>query len=171
MSQKWLQAAEQYRRKNEEKSQEKIEQSITTGESHLLTTDELQIKAGLMAYAADDLQKFMNSDEGAAAKALLAASNRHIIFGEESEGGFANVVFIDRNGLQRSYEASGMWVAYSTNVPEPRISPVQPHEAIQAAVYYSRKKPNEVMTWLRAELDKIANAVQSESERDPVNVR
>lgn len=114
--------------------------------------------------AVHDLEAFLRSEDGAAARTLLATSGRHINFGETREGGgYETVYYIDGTGLHSSYEAFGTWTAYArTNeVPSPRISAITAREAIEAAtaihdMVNARKKPAEVVSWLREELNKIA---------------
>ena len=108
---------------------------------------------------ARDLATFIANAEGLAAKALLAASKRHINFGESYEGGgYGQVWFFDGTGFNRSDEAMGTWIAYAKEVPVPKITPMTAREAAEAAIDPRRgaKKPDEVMAWLRSQLDIIA---------------
>jgi hypothetical protein len=111
--------------------------------------------------AARELQEFLRSDEGRLALALLKAAKRHIIFGEEREDGYAQVAFIDGGGIQRSIEPGGeSWAYHRGEIPKPIISPITAHAAVEAAVCFTKKKPNEVVPWLLGELDKIADAIK-----------
>ena len=92
---------------------------------------------------------------------LLGAAKCHLVFGEEDEGVYAQVFFIDANGIQQSHEPHGTWTIYAKQkLPAPKISRVTSQEATRAAVWYAGRNPKEVMTWLRGELDKIADAVK-----------
>lgn len=109
--------------------------------------------------ATRDLEQFIASNEGSAAKTLLKASGKHIIFGEtEASGGFGAVYFMNGDGLQRSVEAMGMWTAYAKEVPKPNLSPITARQAVEAAVYYNKEKPSEVLEWLREKLNEIADS-------------
>jgi hypothetical protein len=104
------------------------------------------------------LEAFLESKDGKAALELLRTSGRHIIFGESREGGgFGLVWFLDGNGLQESTEPMGTWVAYAQTVPEPKLRPITPRLAVEAAVTEGKHKPAEVMSWLEEEIEKIAN--------------
>jgi hypothetical protein len=149
----WQDAARRYREAAQIKTQE-TQQTAQLGYEKPLHSpaDVLQ--------ATRELEQFLRSDEGRAALDLLTASNRHINFGEEYEGGGSSVVFfIDGTGLNRSIEASGTWTVYAKEVPKPKITPITAKEAIEAAINprMGGKKPNEVMTWLRSQLDAIAS--------------
>ncbi len=108
--------------------------------------------------ATAELQAFLRSEDGRSALALLSASGRHIIFGEENEGGgFASVYFLDGNGLQMSVEAAGQWTAYSKNVPQPELEAVTAEQAVDTFINLGHQKPTEIMNWLHAKLDAIAS--------------
>lgn len=157
MSQKWRDATLQYRRAEEEKARVMPrEQQVQIQE------DTWRLRVVQIAEVGRDLEQFLKSPEGLAALALLGAAKRHIIFGEERGDGCARVFFIDVAGLQRSDEPHGVWMAYTKEkLPEPKISSVTAINAVQAAVWYGGKKSNEVLAWLRGELDKIADAADS----------
>ena len=105
-----------------------------------------------------ELEQFMVND-GPSAMELLKASGRHLIFGENREGGgFGVVYYIDGNGLHQSVEAMGMSAAYSQSKRQPNISEITVRQAVEAAVQHGNMKPAEIVSWLRRELDKIANA-------------
>lgn len=109
--------------------------------------------------AVRELDAFLESSRGQDAIELLAASGRHINFGEELMcSGYGVVYFLDGNGLQKSIEGMGSWIAYSKPEP-PQVRRSSAKEAIRAAVNpnMSGKEPRKVMPWLRAELDRIAS--------------
>lgn len=149
----WQDAARRYRESAQIKTQE------TQQTTQLDYPKPLHSPADVLQ-ATRELEQFMRSDEGRAALELLTASGRHLNFGEEYEGGGSSVVyFIDGTGLNRSIEASGTWTIYAKEVPKPSITPVTAKDAIEAAINpcMGAKKPSEVMTWLRSQLDAIAS--------------
>ncbi len=154
MTQNWNDAAARYQAANRQKLREQLVQATPVALPAPKPDNSLEI-----AQAATDLHTFMRSEEGRSALALLQESRRHFIFGEDSDGGgYGTVYYLDGTGLHRSIEAMGMWVAYSKEVAKPKISSITAHEAVTAAVENGRKKPSEIISWLRAELDKIAAA-------------
>lgn len=154
MTQTWNNAAAQYQAASRQKLQEQQTATIPAAPPTPKPDDSLEI-----ASVATDLHVFMRSEEGRSALALLQGSGRHLIFGEDYEGGgYGTVYFINGTGLHRSIEAMGMWQLYSSEVRKPDISPIPEREAVYAAVQYGGKTPSEIMPWLRAELDKIAAA-------------
>ncbi len=157
MSQKWLDAARRYRQAEERQPKALISQLEVQARAEIW-----RLWAAKIADAARDLEQFVHSEEGHAARALLGAARRHIIFGEEREGGYADVSFIDVAGLQKSYEPHGTWTIYAKpgELPKPKIMPMAARDAVQDFVLYTKKKPWEVLPWLRSELDKIADAVR-----------
>ena len=116
-------------------------------------------------YGAVKLDEFMNS-YGDDAIELLLASNRRIIFGEDRTnnrlrivyyiGGHGLIQSIDPLGVYDSY--MGIWIQYDDDI-KGTMSPITSVHAIEAAVNYGDKKANEVVDWLKVELDKIAMAV------------
>jgi hypothetical protein len=122
----------------------------------------LELEQGVQA-----LTTFMKT-HGDDAKALLGASEKHITIAVDSDGGgFRTVSFIDRNGLQSVTERAGsMAAAYHAVVlsgvramvskPE-LVVPCSVTEVVTAAMIHAGKKPEDIVGWLRAELDKIAS--------------
>ena len=152
----WSDAATRYREKREATAKATKAAATTTSRvvepSHDFVT---------VAQTVTALERFLNSADGIAAKKLLTESRRHIIFGEERDGSYTEVYYLDGEGLGKSFEAAGMWVAYATpgTVPAPQLSTITARQAIEAAINprIGGKQPEEVMPWLRAELDQIAN--------------
>ena len=140
MSGNWHDAIRKYQRADDEKSGKRIKEE----------TDQ----------AIRELDQFMNSQEGLTAIALLKASGKHIIFGEEDNSGSGAVVyFINGDGLQQSIESKGTWGDCAKEVPKkPKLSPISAQQAICAAVHYDTKKPSEILNWLRGQLNEIANS-------------
>ncbi len=156
MTQKWADAARLYREAQAAKSK-----PVPPVQQEQVQQDTWRLQAVQIAEAGRDLEQFVNSEEGRTAMELLGAAQRHLIFGEEADGGYATVFFIDGKGIQKSYEPHGTWTAYSKgNFPDPQISQATSREAAQAAVWYARRKPEDVVTWLRGELDKLADAIK-----------
>lgn len=154
MTQNWNNAAARYQAVKRQKMQEQQTAAIPATPPTSQPDNSLKI-----AQVATDLHMFMRSEEGRSALALLLESGRHLIFGEDhAGGGYGTVYFINGTGLHRSIEVMGTWQLYSSEVRKPEISPIPEREAVYAAVQYGGKNPNEIMPWLRAELDKIAAA-------------
>jgi hypothetical protein len=157
MSQKWRDATILYRQAEEHKLKVAPPQREV-----LVQEDTWRLQAAQIAEASRDFEQFLKSPEGLAAMALLGAAKRHLIFGEEAEGGYAYIAFIDGAGLQLSIEPAGTaWAYHKGDLPKPKISSITARGAIQAAVLHTKKKPHEVLAWLRGELDKIADAADS----------
>ena len=113
--------------------------------------DPIQKRAAVQA-----LQRFLTSAQGAAATELLRASGQHIVIAQENEGGgYATVYFLDGDGLHRSVEAAGMWVAYASRVPAPNITPATCEEVVSEAVFQGTR-PEEILPQLIQELNAIA---------------
>jgi hypothetical protein len=130
----WKKAAEQYKKKPSEEAHKKA------------VTD-----------AAQELFDFLHSEDGKSAKELLKASGRFIRFGEENpEGGRTTVFLINGDGLVKSQEHVGDHVAYSQNIPQPTLTGISAHQAVEAAFNYGRMAPNALLGWLRSQLDAIA---------------
>lgn len=161
MSKRWLDAALRYQQAEEQKPKPQV---VPQQQEAQIREDTWRLQAAQIADAGRDLEQFLKSQEGQAAMALLGAAKQHLIFGEESEGGYADVAFIDVAGLQRSVEPSGTGWLYSklsgSEIPKPKISRITARDAVQAAVFHTKKKPHEVLPWLRGELDKIADAAK-----------
>jgi len=156
MTQNWVDAARRYKEIEAAKPK-----PVPAPQQERVQADTWRLKAAQIADAGRELERFVNSEEGRAAMELLGAAKRHLIFGEEAEGGYAEVFFIDANGIQKSYEVHGTWTVYAKEkLPEPKISRATSQEAAQAAVWYARRKPEEIVTWLRGELNKLADAVK-----------
>jgi hypothetical protein len=155
MTQNWVNAARRYKEIEAAKPK-----PAPAPQQERVQADTWRLQAAQIADAGHELERFIKSEEGRAAMELLGAAKRHLIFGEQAEGGYAEVFFIDANGIQKSYEAHGTWTVYTKEkLPEPKISRATSRDAVQAAVWYAQRKPEEVVTWLRSELDKLANAV------------
>jgi hypothetical protein len=158
MTANWSKAAQEYQAAEEAQKREEENRIAQRVHSQVLKDEAYQRKLTEIDRGTAELVQFMLT-EGPAAMELLRASKRHIIFGEVNEGGgFGSVYFIDGNGLQEAYQAMGMWIAYSKDVPRPRLSTITEREAVEAAVQHGGKKATEVVTWLRGVLDKIASA-------------
>lgn len=117
------------------------------------------------------LDAFLYSEEGYAARRLLAASGQRIVFAETFEGACQTVWYLDGTGLCRTAVRGGGWRLYlaegieSTDLPPVTIQ-IPSHIAIEAAfsihLKNARKKSGEIMTWLRSELDEVAKAAPAE---------
>lgn len=117
-----------------------------------------------IAQAAISLHEFMNSEEGDRATNLLNWSNRCVIFAQYDQGGYGAIFYLDAEGFHRCSQAVGAWVASSSQVTRPKIKNVSANVLVEAAVQYGGKKPSDIISWLRAELDKIAAAAPSPTE-------
>ena len=158
MTQKWLDAAQRYERAKKVVEEQKL---VETPQEMMSTEDGRLRLQSEIAKVARELDQFVKSEEGRAAMALLKASGRWVNFGEERESGYAEVFFIDGNGLFRSVEASGeSWIYSREKAPAPKITASTAQAMIEAAAYHEKRKPAEVLNWLRGELDKIANTAK-----------
>lgn len=140
----WLEAAEKYNRHS--------------------PAAKKQEEDALVHQIASELQLFLDSHEGQAAKALLKASGRHIILAEERDGPCGTVYFLDGEGLKKSHEAMGMWVAYtkSENVPAPQVLHLDAREVVEAA--RRDKRPLDgLIACIHRDLDSIASEAPSPS--------
>lgn len=156
----WVLATQRYQAEGDAKKLAETERSKSEEAKKQKEREEARKKQEEAQQGTQELHEFLISEEGGAAIRLLQASNQHIILGEDQEsGGYRTVYLMDGNGLQQSVEASGTWVAYSKNVPKPKITPISTQQAIEAAVNFGGKKPTEVVDWLKAELDMIAEAI------------
>lgn len=154
MQTKWNAATQKYTAAKKAKQKE-IEENLTA----MAVRAALKPKLGPtdVQLGAYELQEFM-VNEGHSAMELLKASGRHIILGEDYDGGgYGQVYIMNSDGFRVSTEAMGMWVAYSKNVAPPVLTPITPEQTILAAVRQGRLKPREVVDWLRQQLDKIAD--------------
>lgn len=117
-------------------------------------------KEAAIASAVAELEEFMLAD-GETAMKLLGASGKSIELAEQSEtSSFVVVYFFDGNGLQSVAGSVGLGAAYASfggKTEQPKPSPITAEDAIRAAVEYGGKKPEEVVPWLRSELDRIAS--------------
>ncbi len=148
MSEKWKSAAAAYRAANEQSQRHEL--ASRKDEEERLRCQQDISAAGLQ------LQAFL-AGEGAAALELLRESGRHIVFGEENEGGGrVAVYFLNGDGLQLSVEATGLATAYASEKPKPKLLPISSQQAVEAAVLHCDMKPLEVVDWLRGQLDGIA---------------
>ncbi len=103
------------------------------------------------------LAQFLKSEEGLVALDMLRESDRHIIFGEEDIGsGHTEVFMLNGGGLMQSQEATGTWVAYQKTPSKPTLTPISAEKAVWAFFQLKKKEPDEVMKWLREELNAIA---------------
>jgi hypothetical protein len=78
----------------------------------------------------------------------------------EASPGHAMVCFLDGEGLRQSIEGKGLSGAYAGNKPD--ISSTTPELTIKAFTHPDRgkRKPSELLNYIRGELDKIAEAVK-----------
>lgn len=113
--------------------------------------------------AIEELRAFIDSDDGRiAVHALLAQTGRHIVFGKTHEihPGHLPTVYALRGGI-----AGGL--VRTTTPTEGHFAPTFYHqvvsasaeEAVAAAILLGNKKPEEIMSWLRGELNTIAAEV------------
>ncbi|QQR60504.1 hypothetical protein IPH19_03780 [Candidatus Uhrbacteria bacterium] len=120
-----------------------------------------EVEAREIEEEARKLESFLSSVEGNAARRLLKATAKHIIVGElEASPGHAMVCFLDGEGLRQSIEGKGLSGAYAGNKPD--ISSTTPELATKAFTHPDRgkRKPSELLNYIRGELDKIAEAVK-----------
>lgn len=143
MTHRWDQATKKYEEK-------RLRPSVSPM-APFISKEDHQVELG-----ASLLSEFMEK-QGESAKKLLRAAGKHIIFGELREGGGYGVVYyIDGDGLNESYEAMGTWMAYSKEVPKPKITPSTAETAAFAAIHYGGIVPSELVMWLERKLDAIA---------------
>lgn len=164
--QKWIRAAQSFQRaKESEQGANALSERVRMSSAHVDASARQERQARAQR-SASQLERFLDSDEGRDALDLLKTSGRHIIFGEERDGGGSGVVyFLNGEGLQQSIEAMGMWTAYSKpeDIRKPELSPIDPLQAVSAFADLRGKDPDELMAWLESELNKIADAAPAVS--------
>ena len=152
--QNWKTAAQAYQ-KNAERQRQQTTSLLPARKEQ--EERERQDMAELMQ-AVTDLQQFIAND-GPAALELLSASKRHIILGENNDGGgMTTVYFLGDKGLQMSVEPSGTRLAYMKEIPAAKIRDISVIETVTAATTLGCKNSQELVAWIRDELDKIAAA-------------
>ena len=116
----------------------------------------------LVNKTAAELQLFLNSLEGQLAVELLKASGRHIILAEERDGPRGTVYFLDGEGMRKSHEAMGLWVAHAnpTNIPAPQVLPLEAREAVEA-VMRDQQPLDGLIARICRDLDSIASEAPS----------
>ncbi len=149
MSESWRTAAQRYRNPTPQPASHKA--SPQPRQPRTSTSVDVQ---GLI----EQLSLFLDGDEGATARELLAASKSHINLGEDKPTmGYGRVYFLDGTGLHCSTEAMGMLIAYSgSSRPTIRDLPIKDLvEGIAACDYPSAPLAN-MLSWIRGRLDGIA---------------
>lgn len=157
----WSKAAEKYR-------QARVEDEVA--KRNIITTPLITVSPELVRKEAKDLEDFLASQEGIIALELLKASGTHIIFGEDRpDGGFGTVYFLGGDGLQKSVEPMGLWIAYAEKIPKPIVTKIAPRHAVEAfwrAIAGQNRCHSvfqiDVLSWLLVKIDKIAKAAPGE---------
>jgi hypothetical protein len=149
--QNWTRATQQYLR-----AKIKVSDAIVRPKDEVTETDPLAEYE-----AADELGLFLSVADGRAGKELLVASGQYILLGENYDGGgVGEVFFLDGTGLRKSTEPMGLGAAYHTlqggKTRKPSIVGCSCLEAVKAAVQFGKKKPVEIVPFIRKELDRIA---------------
>lgn len=163
MNQKrWTDAAERFREKRATQKAQEEQRVVAKTQADQQVKERQERYAADVKKAADELFGFISSPQlWIPAKNLLAASERHIVIAEENEGGGSGVVyFIDGNGLQKSVEAMGMWMAYAQkdDIPKPNISSVDVGEVARLAIRQG-VEPHQIVERIRQQLDRLAEEV------------
>jgi hypothetical protein len=142
---KWREAARRYR--------EEAEQD-TAREQEKGRDEERAIRR-----AGQELNLFMSSAQGLAARELLEASGRMIVFAREIEHRCVTLWCFDKRGLSR-------W--FSFDLP-PSWNQLRPEEAVEVAFRKNKRAvpPGEFMSWLRSKLESIAEGVRTEGVEEP----
>ena len=127
MSDKWTEATKRYERDAEEQPSPEIKKGVAL------------------------LEAFLSSDEGGQALGLLRASEETIIFGE-MEGGLGRIgILINEDGLQKS-------CVTLNDAKERELSSCESmYVVLVFAEAFKDKKPTDIVDWLCAELDSIAD--------------
>lgn len=156
---KWSEAAARYQSKNDRLAQQATEQKREEEAKKERERVEAMKKAGEIFQGMEQLEAFLD-DHGSNAMTLLKTSGRHIIFGESRDGGgFAVIYMMSGCGLQQCVESTSMSAAFGNGRnPKPVPTRITVQQAIEAAVNYGGKKATEVVDWLKAQLDMIADA-------------
>lgn len=121
---------------------------------------ELVLASAETRHATTALQQFLEGNDGkAATDHLLRITQRHIVFGQTAEIHplRSPTTYILRGGI-----CAGLYrVAAITRDGIPCIEevPIQAEEAVEAAITYGNKLPHEILPWLIAELEKIADSI------------
>ena len=119
-------------------------------------------------HAAQELQEFLDSEEGQAALNLLEASNKQIPFCMRMtvDRKVSTAYFMNGNGFRRCCEITDrLATRYADMVYRPEISSITLLEAVEQAFDYNRTNifecftnPEDFVPWLRRKLDAIALA-------------
>lgn len=111
-------------------------------------------------HAATALQQFLEGNDGKAAiDHLLRVTQQHIVFGQTTEihPFRPPTIYILRGGI-----CGGLYRVASTardGIPRIEEVPIRAEEAVEAAITYGNKLPHEILPWLIAELEKIADSI------------
>lgn len=121
------------------------------------------LKSDARKKAVEDLREFLKNSEGAVAiHHLLRATSKHIVFGKSHEAhpGLYPTVYALKGGIDGGLIKTSMATSAGiTSVDYPQQVPASPEEVINAAIVYAGIAPHKIMTWLRNELDKIADSI------------
>ena len=154
----WQKAAESYDAHESKKATKDLLARQQQQQEHSANAAKRQKHNHDFIQTSSTLSVFLASEEGKTAQALLAASRKSVRICEENPGGGYGVVyFIDGQGLRKSIEPMGMWVAYSRNDKEkaPKISAANCNEVASLALRQGLS-PDQIMQKICDELDSIA---------------
>ena len=106
-----------------------------------------------------ELEQFIASGEGVQALALLRASGHQVIFAKNKEDESVCILYyMDGSGLRQSMKTSDPGLGFIHETPLGKVTPIYPYVAVEMAGRFAGKNPGEIVSWLRGEIDKIADA-------------
>lgn len=155
---KWLLAANRYREeerlKREADERRKNSEALTKRQEWLASPDGVVVQA-----AANELVEFMNGEEGAAATELLSAAKTYITVWQRSDDGGDSYWTLRFYGnyaksIFETYDGQGVVSRHESKNAEPL-------EIIECGIK-NGIKPENFLTFLRGELDKLTQVVNLE---------
>ncbi len=148
----WILATQKYQAERGAKKLAETERRKSEEAKKQKELEEARKKQEEILQGVEQLREFLMF-EGTVAMRLLQASGNYIVLGEDNGGGFLVVFLINGEGLYKSVEASGM----GANT-KPVLTRISNKDAIEVAVNHGGKKATEVVSWIRSQLNRIAEA-------------
>lgn len=111
----------------------------------------------LIERTGSELEKYLHSPEGAAARGLLGMKRARVVLGEERDGHISVIYMLCEDGLKQSFEHPGAWTAYEQNGnPRPELNPIDV-AAVARAIHdpsVGACAPEDLLEYIRSQLRK-----------------